>query len=66
MIAKYKAIRIATLGLDLSGFLFTGIPAHARQSDQQTHPTTPPTTRAIRAKQQQQQITRKSLRPLVT
>jgi hyperosmotically inducible protein len=38
MTTKYKAVRIATLGLGLTGFLFAGIPAHAGQSASQSQP----------------------------
>ena len=38
MTTKYKAVRIATLGLGLSGFLLAGIPAHASQSSSQSQP----------------------------
>jgi osmotically-inducible protein OsmY len=37
MTTKYR-VNIATLALGLSGFLFAGIPAHARQSDPQAQP----------------------------
>src|ERR1700694_4946445 len=38
MIKKYKALRIAALGLGIAGFSLAGPLAHAGQSDQQAQP----------------------------